>query len=329
MWPFIALLLGCYTGKKTTETIAAYIDAVFSGVLCLLYPNEYIVFSVLFILSVNTMFMGSFRLQIPVVSITLLIFVGNLMLNEQTKLLPLSETMKITVLSLVFLYAFGISIVVFRLANAFLKLTAKFKKLSLTDSLTGCYNRAYVNQRLSRALKKSARTRQAVTVIYADIDHFKSINDSYGHHVGDATLKLFAERVQEFVDEDEDCLARYGGEEFVIMLTDVDEEKGSQIAENIRRAVEKFPFDIGQLNLPITCSFGYATHNPRDPLIEVKDLIKRADSGLYKAKENGRNRVEFAPLTNHSNLSDSNPNDSKPSEAKPNDSKTPKAAQNP
>lgn len=295
-WPFTALLLGCSTGKKSTETIVTYIDGVYTGVLCLLYPNEYIVFSGVFILSVNCMFMGSFRLQIPVVSIALAIFIGSLLWSENTQLLPISEAMKITVLALVFLYAFGISIVVFRLANEFLRLTAKFKKLSLTDSLTGCYNRAYINQRLGRALKRSARTHQSVTVIYADIDHFKSINDSYGHHVGDATLKLFVERVQEFVDEDEDCLARYGGEEFVVMLADVDQEKGGQVAESIREAIEKYPFEIGQLSLPITCSFGYTTHDPRDPEISVKDLVKRADSGLYKAKENGRNRVEYAPL---------------------------------
>ncbi|MEZ5954565.1 MAG: PleD family two-component system response regulator [Hyphomonas sp.] len=164
-------------------------------------------------------------------------------------------------------------------------------ELSVIDQLTGLYNRRYMMSQLHQLMQRSVMGGKPVSVLMADIDHFKSVNDSFGHDAGDEVLQEVAHRLQENV-RPMDIVCRPGGEEFLVIMPDTPGDLACAAAERIRRAVAAIPFKVsgGERELTITVSAGVSTILGPDDTIG--DLTKRADQALYQAKSAGRNRVE-------------------------------------
>ncbi len=158
------------------------------------------------------------------------------------------------------------------------------EKHATTDTLTGCYNRKMFNDMLKSEVKKAARHDKKFTLVLLDIDNFKSVNDTYGHMIGDEVLKELAVIAKETIRES-DIFARWGGEEFSVLLPETELEGGAVLAEKIRANVKAHRFGkAGNL----TCSFGVAQYSPDDPR---DTLISNADWALYHAKNHGKNQV--------------------------------------
>jgi two-component system cell cycle response regulator len=170
----------------------------------------------------------------------------------------------------------------------------RLKHLGLTDPLTGVNNRRYVTTRLVEEVVRTRRHAGVLSCIYIDIDHFKQINDTYGHQCGDDVLREVASRIKVELRLS-DTLGRFGGEEFVALLPETHAADAFHIAERVRAGVGDRPFLLGGKNRHVTASIGVATLEGNDPDQTAEAagqrLIARADQALYQAKEGGRNRV--------------------------------------
>lgn len=169
----------------------------------------------------------------------------------------------------------------------------RITQLSITDDLTGCFNKRYLEQHLPLEIERAKRLGHPLSIVMADIDHFKNVNDTYGHQSGDRVLKTFSECLDSAVRKNVDWLARYGGEEFLIVLPGLEESGGLEAGNRLRAAVEQGHFDINNGHIHLTASFGVAGLK-RDAFDEDKSaeaLIQKADERLYRAKASGRNRV--------------------------------------
>ena len=163
------------------------------------------------------------------------------------------------------------------------KRTRKFEHQANFDTLTQIYNRNMFNQLMEEKLQQATLNHLSMSFVILDIDHFKNVNDTYGHLAGDAVLKHLTALVSKHTRES-DIFARWGGEEFILAL-ETDKENAMKIVENIRILIEKEPFEeVGN----ITCSFGLTQFQKGDT---IKSITNRADEALYEAKESGRNRV--------------------------------------
>ena len=160
------------------------------------------------------------------------------------------------------------------------------------DPLTRINNRKTFAERFTSEFAYALRHRRFCSLIIFDIDHFKKINDTYGHQAGDYVLRQLAQLVSDMI-RSEDLFARYGGEEFVILARDIDEEKAFIFAMRIRRAVEKCEFKFQGQQMPVTVSLGVATLSNAN-FRDHNEMFRKVDEYLYKAKNNGRNRVESA-----------------------------------
>jgi two-component system cell cycle response regulator len=169
--------------------------------------------------------------------------------------------------------------------------------MAYTDALTGVYNRRYMSSHLDRKILEIAEAGKPVSVMMFDIDHFKPINDTYGHAAGDEVLKQLAARVADNV-RDFDMVARYGGEEFVVIMPTTPPEAAFMVAERVRNRIAETPFAIPGREDPleVTVSIGVATTT--DSSEEATSLVARADASLYEAKRAGRNRSCSADLPN-------------------------------
>lgn len=179
----------------------------------------------------------------------------------------------------------------------------KLEELVLTDSLTNCYNRRFLKQQLPDIVRNNIQYRMPFSLILFDIDHFKTVNDRYGHVVGDEVLLQTAQVVKQTV-RSSDILARYGGEEFMIYLPHTEQKLAMQMAERVRLSVElnEVPVELGQVleEVSVTISMGVVavdmfseeipSESPEDYLVR---LFSAVDKALYEAKEKGRNRVEL------------------------------------
>jgi two-component system cell cycle response regulator len=163
--------------------------------------------------------------------------------------------------------------------------------MALTDPLTGLYNRRYFEVHLQKLLQKNEQSKKAMAILMMDIDHFKSINDTHGHTVGDEILKIFARRVQDSL-RSFDLVARLGGEEFVVILPDISTEMAYFIGERLRKIIADEPFACAAGKISITTSIG-GTIVSTDSTGQ-DDVVKLADDALYKAKEMGRNATVFS-----------------------------------
>jgi len=144
---------------------------------------------------------------------------------------------------------------------------------------------------LERELERSQRYERPLSLFLCDVDHFKRINDNYGHQAGDETLVKFAQALRSGL-RDTDWVARYGGEEFVVVLPETELSAANYVAERCRAALAQAPLQIGQHSLAITASFGVSGwEKVVVPNAEVDKLIAAADAGVYASKAGGRNRV--------------------------------------
>jgi diguanylate cyclase (GGDEF)-like protein len=171
---------------------------------------------------------------------------------------------------------------------------AKLRRIADTDHLTGLMNRRAFLAAAEDAMEFSNRYQRGMATLMIDIDHFKKINDSHGHAAGDGAIKRIAEVIGECI-RTTDKAARFGGEEFVVLLREVDQATAQSLAERIRRAIESSPISYGALAISATVSIGIAVIAEADR--DVQDMIERADQGLYQAKNTGRNRTFFMPVT--------------------------------
>lgn len=164
------------------------------------------------------------------------------------------------------------------------------KELSNTDYLTRLYNRRFIMDALENEFQRIRRKGGHLSLIIADIDHFKRVNDIYGHQQGDMVLvevsRVTKEKLRRY-----DVPARYGGEEFLFLLPEADLEEAHVVAERLRESVEETRFAPPMGDLVVTISLGLATY-PGKPMDSVDELIRAADAALYLAKERGRNRTE-------------------------------------
>lgn len=176
----------------------------------------------------------------------------------------------------------------------------EIRLLSITDALTGCFNRAYLSSRLSQEITRSQRYGHNLSVILADIDHFKNINDTYGHQVGDLVLQAFSHCITSQVREQIDWVVRYGGEEFLIVLPETNLRGANITADRLRRAVEEMDISHEKGKIEITASFGCTSiHFGNSPPacdckpVSMEQLINTADEQLYLSKHEGRNCVHL------------------------------------
>ena len=162
-------------------------------------------------------------------------------------------------------------------------------EMAVYDQLTGLHNRRFMDVHLAALMEQAAGRNKPLSLLVLDIDHFKSVNDTYGHDAGDDVLKTFAARVKAMV-RGADLLCRMGGEEFVIAMPDTPAHAAIKVAERIREAIaaETFAINDGMRSIRVTVSIGLAE---RDKEVVSDAILKRADKALYRAKAEGRNRV--------------------------------------
>lgn len=184
---------------------------------------------------------------------------------------------------------------ILELERNLVKYTQKIKKLSIIDSLTKCYNRAYMIKSLNKEITRAKRYKHKLSLIFCDIDHFKYINDTYGHHTGDFVLKEVAKTIQSTIRKEIDILSRYGGEEFLIVLPETSPKEAFCLAERIRNKIAETHIETKNVTVKVSASFGvmgfdnYKNTNN----ITSNEMIKIADIKLYESKSLGRNRVSI------------------------------------
>lgn len=172
------------------------------------------------------------------------------------------------------------------------RLEVKIRKLANTDSLTGIANRRQFINRVEEEFNRVRQNDKTLCVMMLDIDHFKLVNDTYGHATGDEVIATVAKMTEMTLPSDGDLTGRLGGEEFAVLLTESTEEIGYQVAERIRQSIQALSFLSDNHSFTITVSVGVAYYSHSD--FDKAELLKRADKALYQAKADGRNRVEVS-----------------------------------
>ena len=172
----------------------------------------------------------------------------------------------------------------------------RYKHLSLVDILTRAKNRRYFFQALAKEISRSVRSNQPLSCLFLDIDHFKRINDNYGHLIGDRALKFIVQKITPLLRKS-DVLARFGGEEFTVLLPNTNQQDAYEIADRIREMIDINPLQTDGHKIPITLSVGYSSWRPQNnvPMSpeEIQNLIiNQADEAVYAAKSSGRNCVK-------------------------------------
>jgi two-component system cell cycle response regulator len=162
---------------------------------------------------------------------------------------------------------------------------------AMRDALTGVYNRRSLDQRMREEFAYALRHKSSLSFLLLDLDHFKRINDTFGHPAGDAVLRHVGELVPRYLRR-EDVAARYGGEEFAIVARSIGVEGARTLGERIRKRIAEAPVTFGHQSIPITGSIGIATLDERKRYASADALLAAADQALYRAKEGGRNRCE-------------------------------------
>jgi diguanylate cyclase len=169
------------------------------------------------------------------------------------------------------------------------KLNQQLNELSVTDGLTGLKNRRFFDETLRNELHRAHRTGRSLSLALMDIDHFKPLNDHFGHQAGDHCLRQVGEVLRAHVRKPSDIAARYGGEEFALILPETDPATAATVLERLRRTIEETQVDYEGDTLRFTISLGFTTSS--DYAVSADELIRQADHALYQAKEDGRNKV--------------------------------------
>jgi diguanylate cyclase (GGDEF)-like protein len=168
------------------------------------------------------------------------------------------------------------------------RVEAALAEAAQTDALTGLLNRRAIITGLQAEVSRYNRTQAPFSLLVCDIDHFKRVNDTYGHDVGDQVLKNVSDRLRTACRQ-HDLIARWGGEEFVVLLPETDLQGGMAAAEKLRESMTADVFPAGVQDLDLTLSIGVAAYEPGQTL---DDCVKAADTAMYQAKSLGRNRVQ-------------------------------------
>ena len=190
---------------------------------------------------------------------------------------------------------------ILKLEKSLKKANEEIRLLSITDPLTGCHNRGYLNERFPQELRRAQRYSHPLSILLADIEYFKKVNDTYGHQAGDEVLKQFSDCINQQVRKKVDWVVRYGGEEFLIILPETRCLGAHSMAERLRTTIENKVIRFGEENIQITASFGGASVSFEDKRLEdvtMDQLIQMADANLYRSKEKGRNRVCMVKVEN-------------------------------
>lgn len=162
----------------------------------------------------------------------------------------------------------------------------KLKKLSRFDSLTELYNRRYMTLKMKEEQSRYNRNKKTFCFVLADIDHFKKINDTYGHDCGDYVLKNISQMMKDII-RTQDSIARWGGEEFLFLLPETNISEAQKFAQRVKKRLEKMILECEGEKIMISMTFGISAYNNRG----IDEAIKRADNALYKGKKTGRNKV--------------------------------------
>ena len=179
-----------------------------------------------------------------------------------------------------------------------LKAREELREQATHDSLTHLWNRSSILSELGRELARSERDARPMGVVIVDLDHFKQVNDTYGHLAGDAVLREAARRMQNGIRQ-YDSLGRYGGEEFLILFPGCTEEESYAQADRLRKQISQPEMSVNDCPLRVTASFGVTVAQPGE-IYTPEVLIRKADEALYIAKKSGRNRVELLGSESHS-----------------------------
>lgn len=174
-------------------------------------------------------------------------------------------------------------------SEEFYKIIQNLNMMVIKDALTGLYNRKYIDERLPVEMFNSLARKQPLSIIMTDLDHFKIVNDQYGHLAGDMVLREYSLIIEKFIRKNRDWASRFGGEEFLICLPNTDSKVAHTVAERMRVALQDRNFVYNDYQFKITASFGICTLH--EETITYDSFIECADKMLYKAKELGRNRV--------------------------------------
>ena len=171
----------------------------------------------------------------------------------------------------------------------------ELRRLATTDPLTGLFNRRAFTEAMGGAIDSCCgANRQPLSVLMLDIDHFKSVNDTWGHSAGDAVIKAVSALIEKCV-RGEDSVGRLGGEEFSVLLPGTPEQGARFVGERIRRTIEQMTVDCGDdVDISVTISVGGVTIGPKSTVPSGDDLLSAADAALYESKEGGRNRVSWS-----------------------------------
>jgi diguanylate cyclase (GGDEF)-like protein len=179
------------------------------------------------------------------------------------------------------------------LQDELLKKNAQLEALSVTDPLTGLANRRRLMTRLEEEVQRSRRYNTSLSVVMIDIDHFKLVNDTYGHAMGDEVLRNIGTMLKDGVRAT-DLAARYGGEELTLILSHTDVPAALQVAETLRQRFEALEHTLDGVTIRKTASLGLAACDGQGEIPDAETFLKLADEALYRAKQGGRNRVEVA-----------------------------------
>ncbi len=178
-----------------------------------------------------------------------------------------------------------------KLANELHLANARLHELAFRDALTGLYNHRFFQEALDKELDRSKRYQHEFSLVMFDIDHFKKVNDTYGHPIGDRVLAAVS-RSAEQTARSSDVVARYGGEEFAVILPETDFKGAQVLAERLRGGIEQLQIEVDGVTIKATISVGFTSYRPGARIPEKGAIIGMADKALYIAKQSGRNRVQ-------------------------------------
>jgi len=176
-------------------------------------------------------------------------------------------------------------------SNELRRINDELRKLTITDELTGLYNRRHFDEHLAKEVALARRYNQPTSLLLVDLDHFKRVNDSHGHIIGDEVLRQFSQRLQQRIRES-DVLCRIGGEEFAVLCKQTGRRNATELAEQLRQTIEADAIAAGDVSIAITVSIGVATIPDPNRQAGDKELFACADRALYWSKQHGRNRIK-------------------------------------
>ena len=289
----IVLWLTCqyynYSGKQRLAIFVASFELVSHTIIAVLvlgtgYGFQLFLWASVCMISVNPQIKRNEA--ITFCGFCLLVFVGlHVLLPKQTSVQPFGQYQQLVFIFIVLVAAMSLMTALVVIKSIFIKQRRKLEKLANFDALTGLHNRRFFNTFLDIQKTIAKREKSTFCVALGDIDHFKSINDTYGHDIGDEVLIEVSKRLNLKLRID-DGICRWGGEEFIVFLPFVNLKQGVPLVNKMRAALSNETFTVH--NIRVTMSFGVAESDGHE---KVNDVIKRADQLLYLAKEAGRNTV--------------------------------------